>query len=98
MKADEEIEKFKSGDAEFIGQAMAKMNEMFAETDANSDGRLDRAESDVFFTKMEEWECSRGQYSGTYDTGYADNYNTINMVSQTMATLWQSSIKLGALS
>ena len=81
-KADEELAKFKSGDQAFIGEAMERMTKMFADADANSDGRLTREESDAFFKAMEKWETERGQFGGTYDTGYQDNYAAMNCVSE----------------
>ena len=62
-------------------EAMGKMTMQFMQADANGDGRLNRAESDVFFNLMRDADLAEGKFAGTYETGYEDNYNMFNCVS-----------------
>ena len=64
-----------------MAEAMGRMTAAFNESDSNGDGRLDRAESDVFYTKLAENARARGEFGSTYPEGLADNYRLGNCIS-----------------
>ena len=70
-----------SGDEAFMTEAMGKMTQQFMQADVNGDGRLNSAESTVFFNMMRDADLAEGKFAGTYEGGYEDNYNMFNSVS-----------------
>ena len=61
--------------------AKARMEAAFLESDADGDGRLNRQESDAFYTKLQEQARERGEFASTFEDGLAENYRLANCVS-----------------
>ena len=57
------------------------MTTQFTESDADGNGRLNEAESEVFFKKIGAADEERGVFGGMHEGGYSEYYHAFNAIT-----------------
>mmetsp|Transcript_9841 Transcript_9841/g.13436 ORF Transcript_9841/g.13436 Transcript_9841/m.13436 type:complete len:150 (-) Transcript_9841:83-532(-) len=75
-----DLENFKNN-PEWLATKKAEMDTDFAESDADGDGRLNAAESEVFLGKLHARGAARGKFALAYEGQLAEAYDMYNSVN-----------------
>ena len=75
-----DFESFKNN-PEWLATKKAEVDTDFSESDADGDGRLNAAESEVFLGKLYGRAIARGKFAASYEGQIAETYDMYNSVN-----------------